>query len=150
MNIGKPWIVGFLLLLVLSLAGNLFIGGVVLGRQFSQTQGPAVSQVVRAFFDTFPEEARPVVRRHLRANTVDIILHVRRILAARGHVADVLSSPEVDEAALANAFLEIRESTASLQELIHRILIEAIGELPPEVRAQWKSRWRGGGLSIFQ
>ena len=143
MTIGKGWIVGFLLLFAASLAGNLFAGGLMLGRHFFQASPPLVESAVRRFFETVPEAARPVIRRHLRDNAVEIALHLRQIRQAREHLADVVGRPALDDAALAEAFARLRASTTALQELIHATMAQAIEELPPDVRAQWQTRWRG-------
>jgi uncharacterized membrane protein len=146
MTIGKGWIIGFVLLFALSLAGNLFAGGLMLGRHFFQPTSPTVEGAAQRFFETVPEAARPVIRRHLRDQAIEIALELRQIRQARQHVAEVVGRPELDHAALADAFAQLRSRTTALQELIHRTMAQAIEELPPDVRAQWQSRWRGGAL----
>jgi len=150
MNIPKPWAIAILLLLTASLAGNLFAGGMLLGRKFGQPEAPAVGQLVRAFFETVPQDARPVVRRHFLAKAPAILGKVREIAQARRHVADLLSQPTLDETALASAFAEIRARTTELQEIAQNTLLSALKELPAEARAEWQVRWRDGGLPLGQ
>jgi uncharacterized membrane protein len=140
--------VGLLLLLAVSLSGNLFVGGVMLGRAAFQPDGPATGQMIRAFVETLPEDARPIVRRHMRERAEDLLRQIEKIRVARAKVADVLGRSPLDEAALAAAFREIRTQTAELQSLAQGILMDAISELPPEVRTEWSSRWEDGSFPV--
>lgn len=136
--------VGLLLLLAVSLSGNLFVGGLLLGRAVFQQHAPAAGQMIRAFVETLPEDARPVVRHHMRERAEDLLRQIEKIRVARAQVADVLGRSPLDKAALAAAFKEVRTQTAALQSLAQEILMDAISELPPEVRAEWSSRWEDG------
>ncbi len=108
MTIGKGWIIGFVLLFALSLAGNLFAGGLMLGRHFFQPTSPTVEGAAQRFFETVPEAARPVIRRHLRDQAIEIALELRQIRQARQHVAEVVGRPTLDDKALADAFAQFR------------------------------------------
>jgi uncharacterized membrane protein len=146
MTMPRRWIFAFLGLFALSLAANLFAGGLMLGRHAFQAKAPLVEQAARRFFETVPEAARPVVRRHFRDNAMTIVSQLQKIRQARAHVAEVLGRPKLDDAALADAFDRLRDSTAALQTLVHGILTEAIKEIPPDARAQWQIRWADGAL----
>jgi uncharacterized membrane protein len=104
--------------------------------------------MIRAFVETLPEDARPIVRRHMRERAEDLLRQIEKIRVARAKVADVLGRSPLDEAALAAAFREIRTQTAALQSLAQGILMDAISELPPEVRTEWSSRWEDGSFPV--
>jgi uncharacterized membrane protein len=144
MTIRKRWVFAFLFLFALSLAGNLFTGGLILGRHVFQDKAPAAQQAIRRFFQTVPKEARPVVRRHFRDHAGEILDHLRQIRQARAHVAEVMARPELDKAALADAFAQLRARTTALQVLAHGIMMQAVEELPAKDRAEWQKRWRDG------
>ena len=145
MTIGKGWIIGFVLLFALSLAGNLFAGGLILGRHFFQPSRPGLEATAQRFIETVPEAARPIIRRHLRDNAIEIALQLRQIRQARQYVAEVVGRPTLDDKALTDAFAQLRARTTALQELIHKALAQAIEEMPANVRTEWQARWRGGG-----
>ena len=81
-----------------------------------------------------PEAARPIIRRHLRDNAIEIALQLRQIRQARQYVAEVVGRPTLDDKALADAFAQLRARTTALQELIHKTLAQAIEEMPADVR----------------
>jgi uncharacterized membrane protein len=134
MTVSRTWVVGLLLLLAVSLSGNLFVGGLLLGRAVFQQHAPAAGQMIRAFVETLPEDARPVVRRHMRERAEDLLRQIEKIRVARAQVAA--------------AFKEVRTQTAALQSLAQEILMDAISELPPKVRTEWSSRWEDGRFSV--
>ena len=144
MTIRKGWVFAFLALFMLSLAANLFTGGLLLGRQVFQDKAPVAQQAVRRFIQTVPQDARPIVRRHFRDHAGAILDHLRRIRQARAYVAEVMARPDLDKAALADAFVKLRSETTALQVLAHGIMIQAIEELPAKDRAEWQKRWRDG------
>ncbi len=144
MTIRKGWVFAFLLLFALSLAGNLFAGGLLLGRHLFQNKAPVAQQAVQRFIQTVPKDARPIVRRHFRDHAGEILDHLRQIRRARAHVAEVMARPALDKAALADAFARLRAQTTALQVLAHGIMMQAVEELPAKDRAEWQKRWRDG------
>lgn len=144
MTIRKGWIFAFLALFMLSLAANLFAGGLLLGRQVFQDKAPVAQQAVRRFIQTVPQDARPIVRRHFRDHAGAILDHLGRIRQARAHVAEVMARPDLDTAALADAFVKLRAETTALQVLAHGIMMQTVAELPAKDRAEWQKRWRDG------
>jgi len=144
MTIRKGWVFAFLALFALSLGANLFTGGLLLGRQVFQNKAPAAQQAVRRFIQTVPKDARPIVRRHFRDHAGEILDRLRQIRQARAHVAEVMARPELDKAALADAFVKLRAETTALQVLAHGIMMQAVEELPAKDRAEWQKRWRDG------
>lgn len=133
------WLLGGLL--ALSLAANLFFGGLLLGRTFSGARVPLAEQGVQRFLQTLPEQARPLLLTALLAHREEIRTQLRDIAAARQRIAALIVAPEPDRAQLQAAFAVLQARTADVQRLLHRVLLEAALQLPPEVRAQWRLRW---------
>jgi uncharacterized membrane protein len=150
MTSGRSWTI-VALALAASIAANLFLGGVLLGRHLFRSEPRAVEAAVRRFLATVPEEARPLVRARMREHRDELVGELRAVAEARRHVGEVLERPELDDAALAAALARVRASTATLQERVHGILTETMKELPPGVRTEWGQHWgRRGPLRAWR
>jgi uncharacterized membrane protein len=133
------WALG--VLLATSLLGNVFLGGVLLGeRLFAQQHGTRA--LVERFLESVPEEARPEVRRQLRARRGAIVKHVLAVAEARRAVADTLARPEARRGEVDAAFEQLRARTQAAQTAAHDAIAQVMLDLPADVRARWAERWQ--------
>jgi uncharacterized membrane protein len=130
-------------LLAASLLANVFLGGVLLGdRLVADPAGPRA--LVERFLQSVPEQARPEVRRQLRARRGEILDKVAGVVQARRAVADTLARPDATRREVDAAFERLRARTQAAQTTVHQTLAEVMLDLPPDVRARWAERWQPG------
>ena len=144
MIIRGKWAIALLTALLLSVAANLFLGGLFAGGALYQARQPGPVRAIAAFVQKLPEAARPVVRDAFLSRRSELRERFVAVAAARREVGRILAEEELDRARLDAAFVEVRARTAAMQALLHEVLAEAIAELPPEVRAEWQPRWNMG------
>ena len=142
-------------LLFLSVAGNLFLGGLVVGRvTFSwpiwDTTAPEgqttdattansraantesrLGERIRAL--PAPERRRFMVA--LSQNRGDLPEARRALRRAALHVSELIAAPTLDGPALTAALTEVRAATAREQNSLHAALVPALAALSPESRA---------------
>ena len=141
MIIRGKWAIALLTALLLSVAANLFLGGLFAGGALYQTRQPGPVRAMASFVESLPEAARPVVRDAFLDRRADLRERFAAIAAARREVGRIVSEEELDRARLDAALGEVRARTMAMQALLHEILAGAMADLPPEVRAQWQPRW---------
>ena len=141
MIIRGKWAIALLAALLLSVAANLFLGGLFAGGALYQTRQPGPVRAMAAFVEGLPEAARPVVRDAFLERRAELRDRITAIAAARREVGRIMAEEELDRARLDAAFGEVRARTEATQALLHEILAGALVDLPPEVRAQWQPRW---------
>ncbi len=150
MTIKGKWAVALLVVLVLSVCLNVFVAGLAFGRFAGGWPGPGarpeamVERGIERFVSGLPHDARHQVRERLAAQRPEIAARFRAMRQARMRVADLLRDDPVDRAAIDQALVEVRQRTLEAQTLIQDTVLEAILELPAEVRAAWQPRWLGG------
>jgi uncharacterized membrane protein len=136
-----------LIALVVSVALNLFVGGIVVGRQVAVggLGGMAVSLLadpgerpVRQMLMRIARNLEPAERARLRAAVADR----REELEAAGHgiaearrtVGELVAAPEFDRAAVDTALAELRQRTTAFQAIMQMAVVDAVAELPEESR----------------
>lgn len=139
MRLSRSWVIA--LLLGLSLMGNLFLGGALLGQRWFSQPDDLNQPGIRLFINSLPEQARPVVLKAFLNNREEIQQSILDVLEARRQVALLIGEPTVDETRLDAAFARLRSKTTDVQTLIQGLLMEGIKEMPPEVRQEWRKRW---------
>jgi uncharacterized membrane protein len=160
---GRGWLG---LLLFLSVAFNLFLGGVLLGRaafsplswdtaalEINEPQQPnangdrpagvrganpesRLADRVRAL--PFAERRRFMAA--LGQQRADLQEARRSLRAAVIHVGQVIAAPQLDQQALSQALADVRVATTHEQETLHRALGPALAALSPESRARIAGR----------
>lgn len=139
-----PWL---LVALLISLAINLFVGGLAAGRHFAGSPAPTQPAIappqpgervpvpaVRRFIAALPEEHRPIVEASLAERRPQIAAATRELRAARERVRDVLVAERFDRAALDAALEGVRDRNADVQRVLHQALVQAADRLPQEAR----------------
>lgn len=129
----NPRILG--VLLAVSLAVNLFLGGVIAGRLTGEaTQGLRAKRNVEAILQPLPQDKRVLVRKELRAAMSQARQHFGALQAARAQVAEELVQPKLDEAQLERKFAEVRAQTTAIQTAFQQAFARAAVSLTPEER----------------
>jgi uncharacterized membrane protein len=152
----KPWAV----LALLSLAVNLFLGGLLLGRTFRPDRPPAdvgPISLLRSPQDLDPA-AREIVDRTREKHHKGIRRSMAKAGRARLAAIDALCASDFDEVKAREAFQAFRAETNIAHDTMHESLIEAAKQMTPAQRAVlkdtlvrsggregWKGRGRGPG-----
>ena len=126
---------GLILALLVSVAVNLLIAGVIIGRGSLPKPPPAPPPMEWVARDLKPETQRNIMRalrsrqnefRPLREDMRLATMGVRKAISA--------SEADYDPALLAEALANMRDVTLRYQELVHRSLVEVTADLPREER----------------
>ena len=152
----RPWI---LIVLIVSLGLNLFLGGLMVGRwvsggphrppQFaSNERGPTgePSRFLRRMASTLPPEHRSAFEAVIDRHRERVVRAAGEARDAREDVRQVLRKEPFDRAALDRAFETVRTRNVALQTEIQIAIGEAAAELPPQARqrlADWRAHGRG-------
>ncbi len=133
------------ILLVASLAANLFLGGILVGGWVAgRGDGPPPggppggfeppSQPFRHLIAALTPEARGEARRIFGAHRADIRADFVALHQARLAVAEALTADPYSPAEVAAAFAELRRRTVEVQENIHGALAELAGRIGEDDR----------------
>jgi uncharacterized membrane protein len=152
MTLSRPWAVTLGLLLAVSLAVNVFIGGLVAGRAIGTKPWQAAGEIgagaglrftLARIVDALPKDQRPVVEDIIRAHRGDITSALRALQAARSDAAAALRAEPFEPVALTAALGELKAASSDLQSTLFEALEDAAAKLTPAGRdalADW--RWR--------
>ncbi|MGH8681444.1 MAG: periplasmic heavy metal sensor [Burkholderiales bacterium] len=132
-RLANPRVLGALL--AVSVAANLFLGGVVAGRLTGEaTQDLRAKRNVETMLQPLPQDKRALVRKELRAAMPQVRQHFTALQAARAGVAEELVKPEPDQAQLDRRFAEVRAQTTAIQAAFQQAFKRAAVSLTPEER----------------
>lgn len=120
-------------LLVLSVAINLFLAGIVAGRFAGDGAEPA-RQVIASILEPLPADKRELVRRELRAAAPGVRRDFRAMQAARARLAEELLKTEPDAAQLDRHFAEVQARTTAIQGAMQQAFKRAAVSLSVEDR----------------
>lgn len=151
----RPWV---LIVLVISLGLNLFLGGLMAGRWFSGPphrmagvqgeRGPAgePGRILQRMAQTLPPENRPAFEAAIAEHRDRVAQAATQAREARDLVRDVLRKDPLDRAALDSAFEKLRTSNVALQTEIQQTIADAAVNLPAPARhrlTEWRAQRRG-------
>jgi uncharacterized membrane protein len=121
--------------LAVSVALNLFLGGVLAGRIGGQaSQSVRAQRNLEAALAPLPEAKRNVVIRELRRVMPELRHDQQAVQQARAAAAEELLRPQPDSAALDRHFREVQVRTTSMQNALQQALKRAAADLTPEER----------------
>ena len=134
-------------LLFVSLALNLFLGGLTVGRMlhgdswpwqssYSRDFGPYAGRAVQRLVRSLDDPDRQIVIESLRAHRDELARLGEAVRDQRLAVEGLIRSPTADRKSLEDAFAEMRKRGQDMQIAMGSALIEAIEKLPPEARRQ--------------
>ena len=141
---------GLTALLVVSLAANLFLAGMLAGR----VTGKAVveSQTrrsIQAMLAPLPEAKRDIVRKEIGIAMPVVRERFASLQRARASLADEMTKPSPDSAALERAFADVRAQTAAIGVELQQAIVRAMPALTQEERramVQALGRRQGGSV----
>lgn len=129
----NPKILGTLL--AVSVAANLFLGGMFAGRFTGEAaQDLRGKRNVEAMLQPLPQDKRALVRKELRAAMPQVRQHFKALQEARARVAEELVKPEPDPAQLDRRFAEVQAQTTAIQAAFQQAFKRAAVSLTPEER----------------
>ena len=122
------------IVLAISVAVNLLLGGIMLGRAFRHRHQPPFDvgepPGMHAERDRRKGPLRDLFREH-----GDALREKRRSMGdARRTAREALEAEPFDRAALERALEGLRKETVASQEIMHRAIVEAAATGPPEER----------------
>jgi len=130
--------------LLLSLALNLFLGGMLVSRFRQHAPGgsePKVERMIDRMADTLAEADGRILREVYRAHQSEFDQLAADLQGARSEVRKALSTDPFDQQALQAAFARQRQRRQAIHEGIHGVLVEAAPRLSAEGRRRL-SEWR--------
>lgn len=142
-----PRAVGWVLaLLFVSLAANVFVGGILAGRYLGDARESraaaepaaagerAIPASLRRMMDAVPAEDRPAFVAALAARRPQIAAAGRELRAARERLRGLLGADTLDRPALEAAFEAVRARSGDLQHAVQLAAADALAKMPPETR----------------
>jgi uncharacterized membrane protein len=126
---------GLAALLAVSLALNLFLGGVLAGRFTGQaTQESPTRRSIQAMLAPLPDDKRALVRKELAVEMPRVREQFAALQKARASLAEEIVRPAPDQAALESRFAEVRERTAGIGAALQQAIARALPSLTQEER----------------
>jgi len=122
--------------LAVSIAINLLLAGIWVGRAFRHPRPPRADHEMPALHGERGErEGRRGPLRGLYREHGDELREKRRAIGeARRAAREALEKEPFDRAALESALAALRKETGASQEIMHRAIVEAAAKAPPEER----------------
>lgn len=149
----RPWV---LIVLIVSLGLNLFLGGLMAGHWFSGPPHPPRAaqgergaagepgRILQRMASTLPPEHRPAFEAAIAKHRDRVAQAASQSREAREQVREILRKDPLDRAALDRAFEAVRTSNIALQTEIQMTIAEAAADLPASAR-QRLTEWRAHG-----
>jgi uncharacterized membrane protein len=126
---------GLAILLVLSVAVNLFLGGVLAGRITGQAaRESSIRQNIRAMLAPLPEEKRALVQKEIRAEMPRVREQFAALQAARAALAEEMVKPVPDNGALERGFAEVQARTAAIGRTLQHAIQRSLPSLTQDER----------------
>ena len=144
----RRWITVLGTALVMSLALNLFFGGVIIGRRVGQGGGLLDGQMnpklrMERVLSTLPENDAKLVRGLFEAQHDDIARRFRVLQESRKAIGATLRAQPFDPAAFAAAYEAMQARSQEMQAAIQGVIKTAIPQLSAAGRAAIaERRWR--------
>jgi hypothetical protein len=143
MTIRGKWAVALLVVLALSLAGNVFVGGMAGGWVlFGQEEDEGRSRVDRwidRIAQGLPKEAQEPVRAALEAHKSEIEERFAATHDARADLIELMRRPDLTREQLDQGFDGIGDAFRNAVQYTNDLVATAVLSVPPEVRAKWQA-----------
>ncbi len=140
MILRRSWAIALFGFLVLSLATNLFVAGLVAGGKLAEDeppQGSLIDRAVSRLSQNLPPEGLQAVRSAVNARKAQLLDQVHKLREARRSVSKLIQAPTLDKAALEQALAHLRDETSATQNVFHQAIVDAAVAMPPGVREGW-------------
>ena len=134
--------------LLLSLAINLFLGGMLVSRLRPHQGGaePRIERMIERMAAALPDADARILRQVYGVHQVQFDQVVAELQQSRDEVRKVMGANPFDSHALQSAFAQQRQRRQAIHEAIHEVLVEAAPQLSPEGRkklSEWRKEARG-------
>jgi len=136
MTIRGPWAIALVVVLAVSLAANFIVAGFAAARLSGFGPGGALENLVALGIRSYPPEIRRAILGEALSDRSDLRAGLDAIRAAREKMFAAMRAEPFDAAALDQAFAEVRQKTAALQQVGQGIVGRAVAAASPEVRAR--------------
>jgi uncharacterized membrane protein len=124
----------FAAVLVVSLATNVLIAGVVLGHLHGPPPVEDFKHIVDMIARPYPPEIQELIVDGAAADRDDLRQKFEAMRQARRAAFEAMRADPFDQAKLDAAFADIRTATHDMQEAVQRVEMEAIAKAPADVR----------------
>jgi len=138
------------LLLLVSLGVNLFLGGLMLGRDVGGGSparpglaGGGMRAALEQLLKELPPDDRDIMRDAFEGHRADIVDRVQALRQARQQVARLLKAPSFDTTATTAAMQTVRERTVALQQAMQAVVLQTAPLLSQAARQTLAApRWQ--------
>jgi uncharacterized membrane protein len=131
-------------LLIISLAINLAVAGLVVGAVFGDKRhsrnDSAIAGGMRPYLSALPEAKRPMVRQKLQANRETLKMSRKRMREASQTIRHAIAADPFEAEALKRAFAGQRSLYNGLAEGSHDALVDIIGTMTDAERVAFLDR----------
>ncbi len=127
----KRWVIG--LVLFISIALNITLGSMLIGKQASQHRQPMRMALER--LDSLPEASREKAMDIVLENRAALREKMQAIRQSRQEIKAYVTSENYTRAEAEKKLAELRQKTAALQEAAQTMILDIADTLPPEERA---------------
>lgn len=142
MTAERRWIIGLVIALTVSLAGNLLVAGVVASHWFDDRPPPPVSlanpYMVEGLFEDLSPEGRDVLRNSLRGARRDLKDTFRELHGARRELRRLMVADPFDRAAFEAATARMTALGDAVEHRMQQAFTEAVSQMSLEDRQHFK------------
>ena len=144
--------------LFVSLAANLFLGGMLFGDRFRHrgpppgmeaggppAEGGAARNAIQRLIRSLPPDQRPAFEAQIAQRRQDFTAAQQELRAARLNVRDKIVVEPFDKAGVDAAFESVRQRSSAIQKLIHDAVVAGAANLPIEARRAMVAAFAEGG-----
>lgn len=135
MTIRGPLVWIFAAVLLVSLAANVLIAGVVLGHlNGPPPPGDDFDHLVGMIVRPYPPDIQTAIREGARADRGELQQRLDAMCEARRRAFDALRADPFDRAVLLSAYADIRAAADGMQQVVQRIEADAMAKTPAALR----------------
>lgn len=132
-TLSRPAVLGSLL--AVSVAGNMFLGGVLAGRIGAHAMHPPMlERDFESRLASVPEAQRREMRERMRKSMPDMRRHWREMRELRQGLAKELARETPDRATIEKQLAAIRQQSSAMQEALHAGFVDTVLGLSPAER----------------
>jgi uncharacterized membrane protein len=132
-SLSRPVVLGSLL--AVSVAGNMFLGGMLAGRFGGHAMHPPmIERDFESRLHFVPEAQRRAMRDQMRKDVPAMRKHWRRMHHLRESLAKELARETPDRATVEKQLAALRAESSAMQETLHRGFVDTVLKLAPDER----------------
>lgn len=120
--------------LFLSIAANVTLGSMLIGKQVSRERQPVKMMIDQ--LDTLPESSREKALQIVSEQRPQLREYMEMVRDTRKAVFEYIASAEYERAEAEKKLTDLRTKTTALQETAQKMMLDIADELPPQERGQ--------------